>query len=217
MERLDLTAPRFSQADVLQILPELKASTLQNWANRGKSEAAGQSPGRQGKRMYTARGLVALKFTAQLNDMLIPPSVALQFADQVAGAAQQIWDAKLEEPDEAGCPQISILGEPNLFGLEGGEQIYRRAYIWREDAKTFAFEIRRKSLSRIMHSKPVLMVEVDLLAIEVINAIHRYLYDRKIESGLVALHPVLQPVDDEAHKRWYDERLARLRALPESA
>jgi len=217
MDRLDLADPRFSQADVLKILPELKASTLQNWANRGTSEAAGQSPGRQAKRMYTARGIVALKFTAQLNDMLIPPSVALQLSNRVATAAQQIWDAKLEEADEAGCPQIAILGELNLHGIEGGEQTYRRGYIWREDAETFAFEIRRKPLIRILHNKPILMVEIDLLAIEAINAIHRHIHDRKIESGVVALHPVLQPVDDEAHKRWYDERLARLRALPESA
>jgi len=213
MERLNLAEPRFSQADALQILPELKASTLQNWANRGTSEAAGQSPGRQAKRMYTARGLVALKFTALLNDMLIPPSVALKMADHVAVAAQQIWDARLEEPDEAGCPQIAILGELNLFGIEGGEQTYRRGYIWRKETKDFEFEIRRKPLARIMHAKAILMVEIDLLCIDVINAIHRHIYKREITPGIVTGKPV---DDDAAHERRFDERLARLRALPES-
>lgn len=89
----DLETPMFTQKQVLRMLPDMKAKTLQNWAQRGILDVGDQKPGKQGRRLYTPVGVVMLDFMHRVGLYGVPPERAAEMADHVAEAALQFWKA----------------------------------------------------------------------------------------------------------------------------
>lgn len=87
----DLERPIFTQKDVLRMLPDMKAKTLQNWASRGVLDVGDQKPGKQGKRLYTPLGVIMLDFMLKAGEWGIPPERSVDLADHIAEAALQFW------------------------------------------------------------------------------------------------------------------------------
>src|SRR5262245_43943471 len=83
MEKIDLEGGRFTQADVVALVPDLSAKTLQNWNDLGLIGPANAKPGRQGKRLYTGAGVVCLAFMAALASQGIRPGIARDLAEDV--------------------------------------------------------------------------------------------------------------------------------------
>ncbi|PRA57521.1 hypothetical protein CQ062_01835 [Ochrobactrum sp. MYb68] len=81
---VDLDEPRFTQNEVLRMLPNLKAKQLQNWNQRGILDVGDQKPGKTGKRLYSAMGIILLDFMQQVNRYGVPPSDAVEMA-MIAG------------------------------------------------------------------------------------------------------------------------------------
>lgn len=92
----DLETPMYTQKQVLRLLPDLKPKTLQNWASRGILDVGEQRPGKQGRRLYTPVGVIALDFMQRVGIYGVPPTLAAEMADHIAEAAFQFWDAKPE-------------------------------------------------------------------------------------------------------------------------
>lgn len=89
----DLETPMFTQKQVLRMLPSLKAKTLQNWAARGILDVGEQKPGKQGRRLYTPLGVIALDFMQKVGLYGVPPERAVDMASHVAEAALEYWKA----------------------------------------------------------------------------------------------------------------------------
>lgn len=83
----DLEEPRFTQAQVLKMLPDLKAKQLQNWSSRGVLDDQRQKPGKGERRLYTSLGVVMLDFMVKMLAFGIPPTAARDMADHFAEAA----------------------------------------------------------------------------------------------------------------------------------
>ena len=89
LERLD--TPMFTQKQVLRMLPDLKAKTLQNWVSRGIIDVGEQKPGKQGKRLYTPLGVIMLDFMQAIGIYGVPPANAEEMAQRIAEAAEEFW------------------------------------------------------------------------------------------------------------------------------
>lgn len=73
----------FSQAEVLKVIPNLKAKTLQNWNDRQLVSVRDQNPGRQSKRMYDVIDIVKLAIMSRMSDLNIPLVVSRSIAEAV--------------------------------------------------------------------------------------------------------------------------------------
>ena len=89
----DLERPMFTQKQVLRMLPDMKAKTLQNWAARGVIDVGEQKPGKAGRRLYTPIGVIVLDFMHNVGLYGVPPERAAEMADYVAEAAIEYWQA----------------------------------------------------------------------------------------------------------------------------
>lgn len=90
MERVDLSKPQFTQAQVLKCVPALSARTLQNWTDPSRNLIRFPRPGRQGKVLWSALQIVKLAFMAQVVRLGIPPRVALGLADDLKERAVRV-------------------------------------------------------------------------------------------------------------------------------
>lgn len=109
---LDLDEPRYTQAEVLRMLPGLKAKQLQNWSNRGLLDAGEQKPGKGLRRKYTPAGVIALDFMQEATLFGIPPTNARQMADEYVAAADEFLDSNPEVITTAdGCQWIPVTPE----------------------------------------------------------------------------------------------------------
>lgn len=89
----DLETPMYTQKQVLRLLPNLKPKALQNWAARGILDVGDQKPGKQGRRLYTPVGVIALDFMQSVGIYGAPPALASEMADHIAEAAIEFWAA----------------------------------------------------------------------------------------------------------------------------
>ena len=79
-----LYAPRFTQPEVLRAA-ELKAATLQTWANRGLVQPANPSPGTGQRRRYSAVQVFKLRLMQTLATFGVSVARAAGIADEVSG------------------------------------------------------------------------------------------------------------------------------------
>jgi hypothetical protein len=89
----DLEIPMFTQSQVLRMLPDMKAKTLQNWAARGVLDVGDQKPGKQGRRLYTPLGVIMLDFMHKVGMYGVPPERAVEMGSHIGGAALEYWQA----------------------------------------------------------------------------------------------------------------------------
>lgn len=93
---IDLESPLYSQSDVLKMLPALKAKQLQNWSDRGILDAGDQKPGKGSRRKYTPAGVIGLDFLQKATDFGVPPSSAIDMAQDYLDAAAEFLDSNPE-------------------------------------------------------------------------------------------------------------------------
>jgi DNA-binding transcriptional MerR regulator len=131
---IDLDAPLYTQADVLKLLPELKAKQLQNWSERGILDAGDQKPGKGSRRRYTVAGVLGLDFMRRATEFGVPPSEAAEMAHQYVDAADSFLR---REPDvivtSDGCRWLPI--RPDNFDR------FRRGMIFKDAAGQYLFRL----------------------------------------------------------------------------
>lgn len=224
MTRLDLEEPMFLQADVLKLVPRLTGKTLQNWALHGNSEGAEKQKHHRAKRRYTPVGVIMLAFMAEAVAMGIPPSAANEMSGLVGKAAMEIWDLKIERPDENGVPGITIWGDSPL-------DLYRRGYIHKrnrllgtppspsDDHFTMGLyrdkprKSKRAQVIRSFLPMLYLTIEVDQFVIAKLQLIHYHLAG--IEWGAEPVNPPPKETAKEKLRRYRIDKAALL-TLPDS-
>ncbi|MBR0752923.1 hypothetical protein JQ604_12075 [Bradyrhizobium jicamae] len=114
-----LVKPKFSQAQVLKIVPGLKAKALQNWNDRKLLSVVDPNPGRQGKRLYSAVGVVELAIMSRMADLGIPLNISRSIAESVAkvlaGGRNVDWDMHI-------FLRLSVMNEL-LDAVEAGKEV----------------------------------------------------------------------------------------------
>jgi hypothetical protein len=180
MDKIDLETPRFTQAEVLEMLPNLSAKTLQNWTSRGVFDLGleNQNPGRQGKRRYTGIGVVMLAFMAELTGIGLGPSVTIKLADDVAAHAMDVHEV-YPAREENGFLNFVISGSHY--------NIYHRGYIVKIDDDYRIF-IRKEGLgiARTIYPFMYITVEIDFLILTVLSKIYAHISGKKIENRITA-------------------------------
>jgi hypothetical protein len=196
MQRIDLEAPRFTQAEVLAMAPELTAKTLQNWTSRNVLEA-GERPGRQGKLRYTAMGVIALVFMAKLGRLGHSPAAAFHLFDEVSDRVDHLHSGYPATEDD-GCLRWPI--EASRLSE------YARGYIFDKGGEpTIRIYPNDLALARFEMPSVYITVEVDILVLEMLGRIYAFLSGRPpvVTDGL----------PDEKAIREEHRRGARTRAI----
>lgn len=167
----NLEDPIFTQADVLKILPDLTAKNLQNWAERGLLDIDNPRPGRQGKRLYTAVGVIMLAAMNRMVKFGLGPTDARDLVDPIAECAVQLWR---RAPDEEGQH-----GERKIVHEYGKLVTYRRGYVVRR-GDAYAMNIQTEPFQSDLspHQRLGLpwdyhVIEIDLMVIGLLNKLHR--------------------------------------------
>lgn len=166
MDRIDLEQPRFTQAQVLKLVPALRAKDLQNWLNRGIFEVEEASPGRQGKRHYTSVGVIALAFMAELTALGIGPAVAYRMVDTLAEHALMVHKVYPTDKDKNTPFWVIIGNAPHL---------YHQGFVFKHSGKQVMLIRRDDKLLRPFLPDAYITVEVDFLVFWVLNRIYAFL------------------------------------------
>jgi hypothetical protein len=157
-----LTEYRFTQAEVLKLLPELPVKTLQNWAHRELLDGGiieGRSASKV-RRKYSALSLIMLAIMQQMSRMGIGPFVA---RDMTYGLVPQILEIWASRP-----------GRP--FVLIGKPSSYSRLVIWRDrDLYRTQFNATPETMARLARRPTIYTtIEVDLIAADIVHRIRRH-------------------------------------------
>jgi hypothetical protein len=78
--------PRYTQAQVLAVLPGVTRVMLQNWANRGLLALAERNPGTARRRLYSARDIAMLAAMHRLTLVGVTSGIAARIADGAVAA-----------------------------------------------------------------------------------------------------------------------------------
>jgi hypothetical protein len=171
MDKIDITEPRFTQAEVLETLPWLKPKTLQNWVSRDVLRIQDPNPGRQAKRAYSGIDIIVLGFMARLGESLgIGPSAARELARRVALHATDMhtyYPAKKEN----GCLRWVIAGDEY--------DSYHRGYIVKYNGKHQIFILKDLGILRTQFPGIYVTVEIDFLILAVLDAIYLVLAGKR--------------------------------------
>lgn len=163
---IDLNDPRYTQSDVLKMLPDLKAKQLQNWSVRGVLDAGEQKPGKGLRRKHTPAGVLGLDFMQRATDFGIPPASARQMADEYVEAASEFLASEPEViVKQDGCRWLPITSEKM--------ESFRRGKIVRVSEGEYYLFIEREGEgipfeNRTLHVFNI-AVEVDYLVAMAVN------------------------------------------------
>jgi len=171
MKRIDLDAPRFSQADALQLVPGLPIRTLQNWASRRllDQDIEEVRPGKGAPRLYSGLGIVALSFMRILVGLGIPPRAARALFDELTHAVTALHRAYPAEDDSDGRLHWAVAPEIT--------QRLQSAYISSERDGGYRVRLQHSYFGGV--SDPVyIVVELDVLSLAAFNRIYAFLAEK---------------------------------------
>ncbi len=186
MDRLDLETPRFTQAQVLTLVPGLSAKTLQNWLARGVIQHPDIAPGRQAKRLWSGIVVLALDFMVAISDLGIGPAVAAELAETYV---QHAMDLHQNYPVEVGPDGV----------LEWIEQwchqdLYSRGHIYKLDGKhLLSIDNRNVHEVRMFLPHVYIGVEVDRMILIMLNRIYLQIAGKTRENTGVVLGDRISP------------------------
>jgi len=171
-DRIDLKTATFTQAQVLELIPELSAKTLQNWNERDILGV--RPPGRKGKRrQYTGLGVIALKFMADVVVLGIQPGEACEIAQQFAERALEV------HRNHTAVEQNGRL----MWTIDAANRdAYRTERIIKLNGKHGLYGAMHKAVWPF-GPHVYITVEVDLLVIEMLNAIYRVLAGHSLHNS----------------------------------
>ncbi|MFC3629865.1 hypothetical protein ACFOM8_10460 [Paracoccus angustae] len=162
----DLEEPRFTQAEVLRMLPLLKAKTLQNWVSRGIIEMDDRKKGKGTRLLYTPLGVVGLDFMSRVTLYGVPPKEASDMAEYIMNRAVERFEREpfdiLEDAESRFIPVT-----PETIGN------FRRAQIFTDDGSEYHLGYWNdvNDFSERIRSDVVISVEIDFCIAQVINRI----------------------------------------------
>ena len=160
---LDKLKPQFAQADVLRLVPSLRAKSLQNWIERGIVETPRRPRGKQGKgfyHYYPVIGVIMLAFMAEaVLTCNIPPRAARRMAEDVIDRAIELWKKYGDE----------IVSGNVIDPRERGDA-QRMHIIYVPSADDYIVQKVGGLVS--------IAVEVDLLIFGVFNRINKFLHEQ---------------------------------------
>lgn len=165
---LDLEEPRFTQGEVLRMLPMLKAKTLQNWVSRGTIDIDEKEKGKgKGKRvLYTPLGVIGLDFMARVTLYGVPPAKANDMAsDIMARAVERFEKEPFDILDDVDGRWIPVTPETIVN--------FRRAQIFTDDGSEYhlGYWDNVNDFSERIGSAVVISVEVDFCIAQAVNRI----------------------------------------------
>ena len=163
---LDLEEPRFTQGEVLRMLPMLKAKTLQNWVSRGIIEVDESRPGKGKRVLYTPLGVIGLDFMARVTLYGVPPAKASAMADDVIDlAVERIENGFFDVIDDADGRWIPVTPETIVN--------FRRAQITTYDGSEYhlGYWDDVNDFSERHSSAVVISIEVDFCIAQAVNRI----------------------------------------------
>lgn len=176
----DLEKPLFTQSQVLRMLPDLKAKTLQNWASRGLLDAGDQKPGRQGRRLYTPLGVIMLNFMQQIVFLGIPPERADELANQLAEAALEFWrSVEIGRSDDDKSRRV-LVSQDRLKSFRRA-----RVVVFKSEDTACGYRSYLEFVDNLddvadrYHFRIGIVVEVDFIILETINRMFQ------LEAGVI--------------------------------
>lgn len=191
MNRIALEEPRFTQSQVLQIVPALTARTLQNWIDRGIVETSDRSPGYGNHRRYTALGVVQLAFMASIVELGMGPGDARELAHSVAAYALQL---------HATYPAQEENGRLVWRAFTRASEAYYRGYIVKRDGKLqIIWRMSELGVARTLLPAVYATVEIDLLVLFVLDRLYAFLAGHPLPDRLPM---TVAPEDRESLERF---------------
>ncbi|NJO53843.1 MAG: hypothetical protein HC829_02495 [Bacteroidales bacterium] len=171
--KIDLAAPIFTQADVLEILPGLKAKTLQNWNERRLLDTGDQTAGRGGKRMYSGINIIKLSFMNLITEFGIGPKFASETASFIVGRANDVHSNH----------KIIVEDDGVHWAIDAGNiDSYKVGFITKKTDSRYDFELEDQHHSRMRRfGEPhiYLSIEVDFHILSTLNSIYRHLKSKE--------------------------------------
>lgn len=165
----DLDAESYTQAQILELIPKLKAKSLQNWIARGVIEIHGARPGRQGKLRWSGKDVIALTFMTEMVEIGIAP---LEASMMVAPVIEMLPDflARFPIPEGRDGYLLDPSADYKAYRIAGGK-----------DGSAWLHRITPGSAFGRLSSFPVVyqVVELDLLFIDCINRVVGHSFEVK--------------------------------------
>jgi hypothetical protein len=116
----DLDQPRFTQAQVLRLVPDLTRKNLQNWGGRGLLDLDGADRPKHAKRLYSVIDVVSIAAANGLVEFGLGPSDALAIAAPLAGF---VLDQHLPDFVQQFDDDVSLAGDGSPLRV----CVYRKA------------------------------------------------------------------------------------------
>jgi hypothetical protein len=206
MERINLKNGRFPQADVLRIVPELSAKTLQNWVDPKRKIIpfeGDRRPGRQGKILWTASGVICLSFMSKIVPLGISPRAAWKMSGRIEEHAHYIHDV---------WPVIEEKGRLIWSIPRDQPELQHRGFIVRyEGEHSVILEQNRDAPNEHRPLLPdvYVTVEVDRLILGALNRIYAFLAGVDVRGQRVLTFPPEATEEEkqvgEKVARWLDK------------
>ncbi len=184
--RLDLSEPRFTQAQACEITGLSRAS-IQTRLNRGQVKLAQQHPGRQAKRLLSPLDLIKLSFIEQMSRHHFSSGVAAEIADEVAGHALHWWKTHPETTEpifdtKTGQVRDDLPGITLKGWKEGWDDLWHLAIFANADAvtemHTFKLSDKKYWMSENLFFPDIYtVIQIDVLISRIINRILRFIHE----------------------------------------
>ena len=200
MQRIDLSQPRFVQAELLQMIPSLTSKMIENWTVRVPGLQPSERLGSGRKRTYSPVGVVVLAIMVKLVDLGIKPSEAFDIAKQIGLRAIPLHEAfEPELKDEL----LRWVTRPQVLDL------YHRGLIAKKDGRHVIMIGQTQELEELRLAVPLIhiTIEVDMLIMGLLNMIYRQVAGReKLPVGDIQItdengEPITDPSVIAAWKR----------------
>lgn len=167
--KIDLDRAEFTQGQVLALVPDSKAKTLQNWNDLDLIAPGNPKPGRHGRRLYSGVGIVSIAFMVDVAGLGLRPGIARELAAAVRTRTLLLHE-KYPAKEGEGRLHWTIAGSnPELYARGHIFKLDGRHVLWVDDDRE-SFELCRPLLPRIY-----VTVELDYLILVMLNRIYALL------------------------------------------
>lgn len=185
--RLDLSKPRFTQAQTCKITGLSRAS-IQTRLNRGQVKLVQQHPGYGAKRLLSPLDLIKLSFIEQMSRHHFSSGVAAEIADEVAEHAEKWW---AQHPESIGERYFDV-DSGKIVEDDDAETIWLKAHEWpdywrlavytnADGVTTFeSFQLSDDDfimLEREFFPDIYTVIQIDVLISRIINRILRFIHE----------------------------------------
>lgn len=172
-QELDIDECRFSQADLLRMVPGLSTGTLQNWIARGVIEI--EKPAKHAKVYWSARSVMLFRIVIEMVKVGLKPSQAFEVAYSLANEADSFIKRFQRTLTDTGVLEYSLEGDRmgdyrrfRVYPCPGRPEVY--------SITEFRLEAGADDVERAFTGGYVtIVIEADILFMTALNAVSRLL------------------------------------------